>query len=190
MKIFTILIITVLLNFSFFDSVQAQTPGVDVGEKIPHNLKLRTQDGLITTFSQITEKKGLALFFVRSAEWCPYCQIQLLDLNNHAQAFKKAGYAVASLSYDPVDKLKRFSRKYNISYPMLSDPGSDAIKAFDLLNKDQDPGSKTYGIPYPAIFMIASDQTITHKFAEKGYKNRPWLEEVLGALEIENETGR
>jgi peroxiredoxin len=62
--------------------------------------------------------------------------------------------------YDSPAKLARFSGKYEINYPLLSDPESSAIIQLGLLNPTYDPSTKYYGVPYPGVFVIFSEGLI------------------------------
>src|SRR5262249_49478858 len=78
--------------------------------------------------------KGAMLVFVRSADWCPYCKTQLVDLQSGVDQIRKRGLGVATISYDPSEILASFAKQRGITYPMLSDAGSATIKKFGLLN--------------------------------------------------------
>jgi len=86
---------------------------------------------------------------------------------------------VIGISYDPVDTLKKFSEKHNISYPLLSDVKSDVIKKYGILNTQIDSGSKNFGIPNPGIYIIDHALIVRNKLFEKSYRNRPSAESVL-----------
>lgn len=155
--------------------------GVKAGEKAPV-LQVVNTEGKAVTLSEIGGEKGTVLLFVRSADWCPYCKKQLKDWNAKAERFKEAGYQVVSVSYDSPEKLAEFAKKDMIDYPLLSDTDSATIEAFGILNKDMEEGSRFYGIPHPAVYVVAPDGTVTHRFSEEGYKERPEVDEVAEAL--------
>ncbi len=159
--------------------------GPNIGDTIPHALDLNDQDGEPQTLDSLAGEKGLVLFFVRSLDWCPYCKVQALDLNNRSAEFTDLGYNVATISYDDEGVLKTFSDKYQITFSALSDQGSDVIKAFGLLNEEYEADSFAYGVPHPVVFVIYPDQTIGAKYAEEGYKERPNLNTILKDLRSE-----
>ena len=70
-----------------------------------------------------------------------------------------------------------------MTYPLLSDPGSDTIKAFNLLNADMKPSARTYGVPHPAVVFVGADGTVKAMLREEGYKDRPANEAVIEAAE-------
>jgi peroxiredoxin len=107
--------------------------GPQVGERVP-DFSLKDQTGKTWTRQSITGPKGAMLVFVRSADWCPYCKTQLVDLQTGVAELRKRGLGVATISYDPPEILASFAKQHGITYPMLSDAGSATIKKFGLLN--------------------------------------------------------
>src|SRR5690242_12357024 len=82
------------------------------------------QTGKARAVGDLMGKNGLVLLFFRSAEWCPYCQRQLMDVNEGLAEITKRGYRVAALSYDKPEILAAFTEKRQIAYTLLSDPTS------------------------------------------------------------------
>lgn len=156
---------------------------VQIDDKIPGNMALSDQNGVTHSLDSLYHKKGLILVFVRSADWCPYCKKQLNDLNAIYPDIKQRGYELASISYDPVETLNVFSRSNNIAYKMLSDVGSETIKAFGILNTDIKPGARFYGVPNPQIYIVNTAGTVTHILSETNYQHRPSSADLLEALD-------
>lgn len=165
-----------------FGSLHAIAGQVSKGDKIPHTLSLIDKDGQEQSFESLKGPKGAVIYFVRSADWCPYCQVQLLDLKDYGSEIEAAGFSILTVSYDSSEKLKAFADQYRFPYAMLSDEGSEAIKAFGILNEDVDKASSRYGIPHPTVYVVHSDGTIKSKLSEKGHRERPQSERVLEAL--------
>ncbi len=183
----TLLSIMFLL-FLTMQSVSAQSE-VSKGDQIP-SLSLVDKDGKTQSFDSIKGESGAVLVFIRSAAWCPYCQRQLIDLNEFYKDIESTNYELVSVSYDAVDVLKNFSDKHNIQFNMLSDEGSSIIKAFGILNMDMKPGSKAYGIPNPAIYIVSSDGAVQSVLSEEGYKKRPSPEVLLEEIETISSTAK
>jgi peroxiredoxin len=182
------LLSVIFLLFLTLQSVSAQ-PQVLEGDQISP-LSLVDKDGTIQNFDSIKGENGAVLVFIRSAEWCPYCQRQLVDLNEFYQDIENTNYELVSISYDAVDVLKKFSDKHNIQFNMLSDDDSSIIKAFGILNTDMKPGSKAYGIPNPAIYIVSNEGAVQGVLSEEGYKKRPSSEVLLEAIKTINSTGK
>ena len=96
--------------------------------------------------------------------------------------FDAAGIAVYALSYDEVDALADFSDAHGITYTLLSDPDSDVIRSFGILNTLIDPNDHPwYGIPYPGTYVVDRDGRITHKFFDNNLAVRAGPEQLLRA---------
>jgi len=63
----------------------------------------------------------------------------------------RRGLGVAAISYDSIGALKNFADRQHITYPLLSDPDSKIIRAFDYPDETTKPETLTYGIPYPGV---------------------------------------
>ena len=50
--------------------------------------------------------------------------------------------------------LRHFGNRKGISYPLLSDPDSEVIRAFGILNTNYAPDHESYGLPFPGMFII------------------------------------
>lgn len=155
---------------------------VGIGDQIPSDLAATDQNGQAQSFDSLKGQNGITLVFVRSADWCPYCQLQLNDLRDQAPEFEQLGYPIVTVSYDSVEKLSVFSKKSDIPYVMLSDPGSQIIRDFGILNEDNAKGTFAYGVPHPGIYVVGNDKTVRAQFFEEDYKTRPDLEEVKKAI--------
>src|SRR3984957_19285219 len=108
-------------------AASAEDLGPPVGIKAPDIGTRLDQTGMPRTLPDVMGKNGLVLMFFRSADWCPYCQAQLIDMNGGVPEIEKRGYRVAALSYDSPEILQRFTTKRNIAYTFLSDPKSEVI---------------------------------------------------------------
>jgi hypothetical protein len=99
------------------------------------------------------------------------------------QALTDAGARVYALSYDEHDALQDFRAARDITFTLLSDPDSEVIQSFGLLNTliaaDDHPW---FGIPYPGTFVINRDGVITHKFFENNLAVRAGPEQLLRAV--------
>lgn len=164
-------------------TVAAEEWGPDLGSTMPADLSATTQDGTTVALSEIGNDNGLVVAFVRSADWCPFCKRQLVDLSGRSGDFEKRGYAVASISYDSADILKSFDEQFEITFDLLSDPDSQIIDAFGIRNEDQKPGTAGDGIPHPGIMVFDANGSLVAKFAEKSYRKRPKIDDVLATID-------
>ncbi len=101
--------------------------------------------------------------------------------------FDAAGVRVYALSYDEADALRDFRDAHGITYTLLSDPDSEVIRAFGILNTLINPDDHPwYGIPYPGTYVIDAAGIITHKFFDSNLAVRVGPEQLLRAIRGES----
>ena len=161
-------------NFELGPAVNAKAP--DIGTPNDFTGKPRS-------LASLMGEKGLVLFFFRSADWCPYCQAQMMDLNTVAADIEKRGYKLAGISYDQPEIQKTFIERRNIRYTLLSDPKSEIIDRYKLRDPQYPPGNFAYGVPRPIIFILDKSGTIKAKLYEDTYTKRPPAKLVLETLD-------
>jgi len=103
--------------------------------------------------------------------------------------FKKLGINLVGVSYDSASVLKAFSEKEKVSYPLLSDPKSEIIRAFDVFNDEYNKEHKWHGVPHPYVFLVSSQGRITAKFSKQGYRARPKATDILKFIETMQNKG-
>lgn len=175
----------ILIAFSLLMAVPAYAQdsqqALAQGDQIPA-FSLQDQNGDTQSASDLYGDKGAVIVFYRSADWCPYCQSQLIELGRNKEKFYNEGYNLVGISYDSVEKLKKFDSKFNPAFPLLSDKGSTTIKAFGMMDDSHKEGSFAFGVPKPAIYVVAKNGVIQSVLREEGYKIRPEIDDVLNVI--------
>ena len=101
--------------------------------------------------------------------------------------FEAAGAKLYVLSYDEVDALAAYKNAHGATFTMLSDPDSEVIRSFGILNttiaEDDHPW---HGIPYPGVYVTDADGIITQKFFENNFTVRPGAEQLVAAVQGED----
>lgn len=151
----------------------AEELGPAIGARVPDIGGPPDQTGAPRTLQSLMGQNGLVLFFFRSADWCPYCQAQMIDLNTAVAALERRGYRMAGISFDSPQVLKTFIDRRQIGYTLLSDPKSEIIDRYRLRDPQYPPGSFAYGVPRPIIFILDKTGTIKAKLYEETYTKRP-----------------
>jgi peroxiredoxin len=141
------------------------------------------QSGKPRGLRSLMGEKGLVLFFFRSADWCPYCKAQLIDLNSGVSAIEAKGYKLAGISYDSPKILQSFTEQRGIRYTLLSDPKSEVIDRYKLRDPQYPPGNLAYGVPRPIIFILDKDGVIKSKLYEETYTKRPPVSLVIATID-------
>jgi hypothetical protein len=102
-----------------------------------------------------------------------------VELQQNLDRIRKKGLGVAAISYDSIGALRSFADRQHITYPLLSDPDSKIIRAYGILNETTKPGTLTYGIPYPGIYIVDAHGQVVSKYFEDDYKDRVSTADIL-----------
>ena len=154
------------------------TPGLAVGARAPA-FDLVDQDGRRVSLDSVLGRGPVAVVFFRSADWCAYCKLQLVQLQQHLPEIEAAGAQVVGISFDTPEILHRFAAA-RISYRLLSDTGSRTIDAFGVRNPEAAEWSE--GVARHATFILDRDGTIRAKLFKVSYAQQAAVDELLVAL--------
>jgi peroxiredoxin len=152
--------------------------GPQVGQAAP-DFTLTDQTGRTWSRAQLMGPSGLMLVFSRSADWCPYCKTQMVELQGRLGEVKARGLGLAVITYDASAVLADFAKRRGIAYPLLSDPGSKTIRSYGILNTTVAADSPNYGIPHPGTYILDPKGVITSRHFEDAYQERTTAASLL-----------
>jgi peroxiredoxin len=178
------LFIALCLAISSFSSLAA-LPKLDTGPKVGSKLSEITalnQFGDKQQLNNFIASKGAIIVIYRSADWCPFCKKHLLELEPEVNKFKSLGYGVVGISYDSPKILRNFSQKNKLSFSLISDQNVETFKAWNVVNTDNSPGDRHYGIPFPGVIVVDDSGTVVYKYFFEGYKKRVKFKKLLNDL--------
>ncbi|MFT5531454.1 MAG: hypothetical protein ACI91O_001478 [Candidatus Poriferisodalaceae bacterium] len=93
-----------------------------------------------------------------------------------------AGVKLYALSYDEPDALADYAMANDVTFTLLSDPDSEVITNFGILNTSIPPDDHPwFGIPFPGAYVIDGAGTIVAKFFEHNFAVRSGPEQMLAA---------
>jgi peroxiredoxin len=160
-----------------------EIPGPAVGDTFPHALEAADQNGTMRSLAGLYGENGVAVLFVRSADWCPFCREQLADVNARLPEFQALGLNAVSISVDDVAMLHTFAEAADIGYTMLADPNGDINESLGIRDPQYPVGSAQFGVPRPTLYLIDTSGTIRARFMEPTFRTRPDLDIVLAEAE-------
>jgi AhpC/TSA family protein/cytochrome c biogenesis DsbD-like protein len=105
-----------------------------------------------------------------------------VELQGRLDEIRKLGLGVAAISYDPVTVLADFSTRRGITFPLLSDPGSETIKRYGILNTTIDAKNPLYGYPFPGTLIVDKQGIVTSRVFEEAYQERDTVSSILVRL--------
>lgn len=159
---------------------------IKIGETIP-SVNVRNLDGENVNLNGLTSGKKSVLIFYRGG-WCPFCNMQLANLNQIENQLVELGYQLIAISIDKPEKLKESIDKHQLSYTLFSDSKAEASIAFGLafrvaedynkmllshnMNLEEASGEKHHILPVPAVFIVDENSVIQFEYVNPNYKVR------------------
>lgn len=147
-----------------------------------------------------TLKQGPAILVFYRGGWCPYCNLELRAYQRVLPEIRNAGAQLIAISPQSPDASLTTQEKNALAYPVLSDTGNMASKAFGILFDMPDYLSNLYAgfgndltkinaagtwqLPLPATYVIGQDGIILKAFVETDYRMRMEPKEALAVLKI------
>ncbi len=166
------------------------------GAKIPH-FKLEDVHGKEISSKEILQNGPMLLVFYRGG-WCPYCNLQLRDLQEHLAEIKETGAQLVAISPQEPDSSAETVKKNELGYHVLSDVGGkvgndfglmfklpeDLIKVYKEFGLDLEKanGNKDWELPLAATYIVKTDGTIEYAFVDADYKKRAETNELIEKL--------
>lgn len=102
-----------------------------------------------------------------------------MELQAHAEEFRKRGLNIAAVSYDSAAVLSHFAARLNVQFPLLSDAESSVIRAFGIFNETVQKNSYVYGVPCPGTYVVDAHGVVQAKYFEEKYEERVTASDIL-----------
>ena len=166
-----------------------------VGDRIPAFSLPDVKRGLISS-SELLKKGPLIVTFYRGG-WCPYCNLQLHDLQLHLKEIRATGAELVAISPEKPDQTAATIKKNELDFYVLSDTDGKVSKQFGLnyplsaelkdvykkfgIDLELANGNKNWELPLAATYIINTQGVISYAFVDADYKKRA---ETLELIEI------
>jgi thioredoxin-dependent peroxiredoxin len=138
---------------------------LNIGDKAPP-FALKDQDGTHTSLADLSGRK-LLLYFYPKAD-TPGCTKQACSVRDAMENLADAGLTAVGISPDEPKKQKKFDEKYNLGFPLLSDPDHQVARAYGAWGEKSMYG-KTYEGIIRSSFLIDEKGNIL----QVSYKVKP-----------------
>lgn len=137
------------------------------------DFSLLDEHGRLVSLKDFLGKKVIVLYFYPK-DFTSGCTAEACSFRDDYKLYEEKGAAVIGVSLDSVESHSKFSQKYNLSFPILSDKRKGVAKAYGVLAAG--------GLFAKRVtFIINKEGKITHIFPKVDVKRHS--EEVLKALE-------
>lgn len=177
------------------------------GDQTP-DFALKNQQGKARRLKDYLEKGPLVITFYRGA-WCPYCNLQLKEYDDHLAEIKAAGATLVAITPEkpgapdilansgvPQEVIDMAVK--HVEFDVLHDEDNRIAKSFGLvfelpeshrqlleqLNVDIEAlnGDSTYTFPDPATYVVKPTGEIAWAFVPNNYRKRAEVEQILTAV--------
>lgn len=127
------------------------------GDKAPY-FEGKDQNGETVRLTDFAGKKLVLYFYPKDNT--PGCTTEACDLRDNYQRFLAQGYAVLGVSKDSAKSHQNFISKYDLPFPLVSDPDTVIIQAYEAWGKKKMAGREYMGT-IRRTFVIDENGIIT-----------------------------
>ncbi|MEC0668361.1 redoxin domain-containing protein [Priestia flexa] len=150
-----------------------------LGDTIP-TFTLPTITGETFSFDQHQQehKSWHLIVFFRGA-WCPVCESELKDFQEHKSFFDEQNVHLLTISTDQQESLQELAEKNDLAFPILQDKDLTALKAFDVYYHSEDSPYEDHGTHgEPAYFLIDENGKLLYQQQQTSPFGRPAVTEL------------
>ena len=101
------------------------------------------ETGKIVTSSDLLGKPAVIYFYPKDST--PGCTAEACNIRDHYYAFLAKGYQVFGVSKDSQASHIKFKEKYDLPFPLLSDPTTEMLQAFGAWGEKKLYGKTSFG---------------------------------------------
>ena len=163
-----------------------------VGQSVPE-FTLPDAFGNEVSLKTLLARGPVVISFYRG-EWCPFCNLELLALQEALPKIKELGASLIAISPEKPDHGIVATEKNKLTFPVLSDLGNKVARQFGIVFQVGQElrefsknvfkndlalrnGDQSYELPVPATFVIDKPGTVRFAHADVDY--------MLGRVEPE-----
>ncbi len=141
---------------------------IEVGKKAPA-FTLESSEGGKVKLSELAGKLVVLYFYPRDNT--PGCTIEAQEFRDAVPALKRLGAVVLGVSKDSIASHEKFRTKYELTFPLLSDPDGKALEAYGAWGEKSMYGKKMMGIIRSTVLIGKDGKVVQHwpKVSVKGH---------------------
>lgn len=142
------------------------------------DFSLPDQTGKIHKLSDYSGKWLIVYFYPKDDT--PGCTKEACNFRDGSEEYKKRGVEIVGISKDSVKSHEKFSNKFSLNFPLLSDESGKTVEAYGAWGEKSMFGKKYMGI-LRNTYLINSKGEIVKEY--KGVKPEIHSEEILKDME-------
>ena len=168
---------------------------VNVGDYAPE-FDLPNAIGKRVSLYDSLQRGPVVLVWYRGG-WCPYCNLQLRQLQASLEDIEAAGGQVIAISPELPDMSMSTMEKNNLEFEVLSDIDNRVADLYHLaytvpdyvvdhydmsVTLNQHNGNNNQRLPLAVTYVIDRDGVVQYAFLDADYKNRASAQEIITEL--------
>ena len=142
---------------------------LETGIQAP-SFSLPDQNGTVHTLEEYRGKKVILYFYPKDNT--PGCSKQACGFRDLYPQFTEKDAVILGVSKDSVASHKKFDQKYELPFPILSDPELTCIQAYDVWQEKNMYGKKTMGV-VRTTYLIDEQGVIVKAFGKVNAADNP-----------------
>jgi peroxiredoxin Q/BCP len=128
---------------------------LQAGDRAP-DFTLISGDGSTVSLSDFAGENVVVYFYPAAAT--PGCTTQACDFRDNLASLASAGYKVLGISPDSEAKLRSFTEKEGLTFPLLSDPDHAVAEAWGAWGEKKNYGKTYEGLIRSTVVVDGSGQ--------------------------------
>jgi peroxiredoxin len=159
---------------------------------------LTDHTGALVSSASLLSRGPVVLSFYRGV-WCPYCNLELKDLEEARVDIEARGAALVAVSMQNAANSIKAAYENNLKFPILIDKDGFVAAQFGLLYKlspqliavyktlgndlEAINGESSWSLPMPARYVIDQDGVIAYAEVNPDYTHRPETSDLMPILD-------
>ena len=115
---------------------------LNVGDKMP-TFSAADEQGRMVTDKDLLGRKTVIYFYPKDST--PGCTTEACNIRDNYHSFLAKGYQVFGVSKDSQASHIKFKEKYDLPFPLLSDPSTEMLQAFGAWGEKKLYGKSSMG---------------------------------------------
>jgi peroxiredoxin Q/BCP len=133
---------------------------IQEGKAAP-DFTLEDQNGKSVSLSEFAGKKHVLVYFYPRDD-TPGCTKEACGFRDDLRAFEKLGVVVLGVSADGAESHQKFTKKYGLPFPLLSDPDRKVMKRYGAFGEKMMYGKKTQGVIRSTVLIGKDGRVLRH----------------------------
>ncbi len=144
------------------------TATLQVSDTIP-SVAFTYMDGSSFELNKDLKGKPLIIMFYR-ANWCPYCNLQLSEMQDIERQLIKLGFKLVAIAPETNAEQLTTKEKNFLKMTLLSDATRAGMHTYGIANG---------GVPHPTVIITDANHVIRYLYTDKDYTKRVSADVVL-----------